>query len=54
MEHELGSITPGKAATFTVLAEDPYSVAPQQLGDIAILGTVYQGQWFPARRQPGG
>ena len=54
MEHELGSITPGKAATFTVLAEDPYSVAPQQLGDIAILGTVFGGRWFPARRQRGG
>ncbi len=49
MEHELGSITPGKAANFTVLAEDPYQVAPQRLGDIAVLGTVYRGRWFPAR-----
>ena len=47
MEHELGSITAGKAATFTVLAEDPYEVDPGRLGDIAILGTVYQGRWFP-------
>lgn len=47
MEHELGSITPGKAATFTVLAEDPYAVAPERLGEIAILGTVFQGRWFP-------
>ena len=47
MEHELGSITAGKAATFTVLAEDPYDVDPGRRGDIAILGTVYQGRWFP-------
>lgn len=47
MENELGSITPGKAATFTVLAEDPYAVDPTRLGDIGILGTVYDGRWFP-------
>ena len=47
MEHELGSITPGKAATFTVLGDDPYTVAPEQLADIPILGTVYEGRWFP-------
>jgi predicted amidohydrolase YtcJ len=48
MENQLGSITPGKEATFTVLAEDPYAVDPAGLGDIAILGTVYRGRWFPA------
>ena len=48
MEDELGSVTPGKAATFTVLAEDPYAVDPARLGDIAILGTVFDGRWFPA------
>jgi len=48
MEHELGSVTAGKAATFTVLAKDPYAVDPAGLGDIAILGTVLQGRWFPA------
>ncbi len=48
MENELGSITPGKAATFTVLAEDPYATEPSRLGDIGVLGTVYQGRWFPA------
>ena len=47
MEHELGSITPGKAANFTVLAEDPYAVEPDRLGDIGILGTVFGGRWFP-------
>jgi predicted amidohydrolase YtcJ len=47
MEHELGSITPGKAANFTVLAEDPYTVDPARLDQIEILGTVYGGRWFP-------
>jgi predicted amidohydrolase YtcJ len=48
MEDELGSITAGKAANFAVLAEDPYAVEPERLGDIAVLGTVYEGRWFPA------
>ena len=47
MEDELGTITAGKAAHFTVLAEDPYAVDPARLGDIEILGTVYAGRWFP-------
>ena len=53
MEDEIGSVTPGKAATFTVLAEDPYAVDPGSIGDIAILGTVYQGRWFPTGRLTG-
>lgn len=47
MEHELGSVTPGKAANFTVLAQDPYQVDPEQLGEIPIRGTVFEGRWFP-------
>ncbi|MFN8070956.1 MAG: amidohydrolase [Mycobacterium sp.] len=50
LEDELGSVSPGKSANFTVLAEDPYAVEPERLGDIAILGTVYEGRWFPAVR----
>lgn len=52
-EDELGSISPGKKATFTVLAEDPYAVEPERLGDIPILGTVYEGRWFPVGPRPG-
>ena len=48
MEHELGSITPGKAANFTVLGQDPYAVDPSRLADVPVLGTVYAGRWFPA------
>ena len=47
MEHELGSIAPGKLANFTVLAEDPYTVEPERLGDIDVLATVYGGRPFP-------
>jgi predicted amidohydrolase YtcJ len=48
LEHELGSITPGKAANFTILAQDPYAVDPECLGVIPVLGTVFGGRWFPA------
>ena len=47
LEDELGSATAGKAANFTVLAQDPYTVDPAMLGDIEVLGTVYAGRWFP-------
>jgi predicted amidohydrolase YtcJ len=47
LEHELGSIEAGKRADFTVLAEDPYAVEPARLKDIAVLGTVYGGRWYP-------
>ena len=44
MEHELGSITPGKAANFAVLEEDPRKVDPVRLKDIPIWGTVFEGR----------
>jgi predicted amidohydrolase YtcJ len=47
LEDELGSITPGKLANFTILADDPYAVEPSALKDITVLGTVYEGRWFP-------
>jgi len=50
MENELGSIAPGKLANFTVLGEDPYAVDPARLKDIPVLGTVYEGRWFPSAR----
>lgn len=48
-EDQLGSIWPGKRATFTVLNEDPYRVDPQHLRNIAIRGTFFEGRWFPVR-----
>ena len=53
MEHELGSVTPGKAANFTVLAEDPYAAPPSRLGDIGILGTMFgAGGSRPTAEEP--
>jgi predicted amidohydrolase YtcJ len=46
-EHDLGSIEVGKIANFTVLGQDPYEVDPTDLGRIRILGSVFEGRWFP-------
>ena len=47
MENEVGSIRAGKKADFTVLAADPYDVAPRDLRDIPIWGTVFEGRPAP-------
>ena len=47
LEHELGSIAPGKAATFTVLGADPYEVDPTDLREVPVIGSVFEGRWFP-------
>ncbi len=45
---EIGSIEPGKFADFAVLDEDPLAVAPEELRDIGIWGTVVDGVPRPA------
>ena len=50
MEEEIGSISPGKVADFTVLEQDPYEVAADQLKDIPVWGTVFEGQPFPVQK----
>ena len=47
LEHELGSIAPGKAATFTVLGADPYEVDRNGLREVPVIGSVFEGRWFP-------
>lgn len=47
LEDHLGSISPGKLANFTVLAANPFDVEPELLNQIPVLGTVYEGRWFP-------
>ena len=47
MEDEVGSIRPGKRADFTVLVQDPYAVPIEQLADIPIWGTVFEGKPYP-------
>ena len=46
-ENDLGSIEVGKIANFTVLAEDPFHVDPKDLSRIRVLGSVFEGRWFP-------
>lgn len=46
-EDELGSIEVGKIANLTVLADDPFTVDPTDLGRIPVLGSVFEGRWFP-------
>lgn len=50
MDDEVGSIRAGKKADFTVLEQDPFEVAPQDLRDIPIWGTVFEGRPFPIAR----
>ena len=49
-EDRIGSIAPGKIANFTVLGDDPYTVDPGRLKDIAVWGTVFEGAVFPVAR----
>ena len=39
-----GTITPGKLADFVVLADDPHTVDPDRIKDIAVLRTVVGGR----------
>ncbi|MFL1462489.1 amidohydrolase [Roseococcus sp. DSY-14] len=52
LENEVGSITPGKYANFTILEQSPYAVAPAALKDIAVWGTVLEGRVQPAPAAP--
>lgn len=48
LEDEVGTISPGKRANFTVLADNPLSVDPLKIKDIAVWGTVMEGRILPA------
>ena len=54
MDHEIGSIEAGKKADFAVLEEDPYAVLPDDVKDIEVWGTVFEGQVFPVARASSG
>lgn len=49
MDHEVGSIESGKFADLAVLAEDPFDVEAERIGDIRVLGTVVGGQHFKTK-----
>jgi predicted amidohydrolase YtcJ len=44
LDHDIGSIVAGKKADFTVLESDPFEAGADHLKDIAIWGTVFEGQ----------
>lgn len=46
LDHEIGSISPGKRADFAVLADDPLALPPESLKDVRILGTMLGGVPF--------
>jgi predicted amidohydrolase YtcJ len=43
LDHEIGSIVPGKRADFAVLGEDPTAVPTEAFKDVPVLGTVFGG-----------
>ncbi len=56
VEDRMGSIQTGKFADFTVLEQDPFTVAPMKLRDIPVWGTVLGGRLQPVsgiKPQPG-
>ena len=48
LEDEMGSIVPGKRANLTILDENPLSVDPMAIRDVAVWGTVMEGRVFPS------
>jgi len=49
VDEEVGSLAPGKRADLTILAEDPFEVAPADLDRIEVQAT-----WLDGRRTPAG
>lgn len=47
LEDEIGSITPGKFANFTILEQSPYDVPVADLAGIKVWGTVLEGRVQP-------
>ena len=48
LDHEMGSIAPGKVANLAVLEDDPLTIDPMRLKDIKIWGTMFEGRIVPA------
>ena len=48
LDGEVGSIETGKCADFAILEDDPEAMAPEQLKDVRVWGTVQGGRVFSA------
>jgi predicted amidohydrolase YtcJ len=48
LDGEIGTISPGKRANFTILSESPLAVDAAKIKDIAVWGTVMEGRVLPA------
>ncbi len=48
MDHEIGTIAPGKRADFAILDDDPLAADAPELRDIGVWGTVLGGEPHPA------
>ena len=44
LDHEIGSISAGKKADFTVLEDDPFEMGAERLKDVRITGTIFEGE----------
>ena len=51
MEDEVGSISAGKLANFSVLLEDPLAVPAATIGEIEVWGTVHEGRVLPTKKK---
>lgn len=44
MDDEIGSISAGKKADFSVLEDDPFELGAERLKDVRVAGTVFEGE----------
>jgi hypothetical protein len=49
MEKDYGSISIGKYANFTLLAENPLTKNPLKIKEIEVRGTMVEGRHFPIK-----
>ena len=47
MEHDYGTISPGKYANFTLLSDNPLTIDPLKIKEIEIQSTMVEGQHYP-------
>jgi len=52
LEKDVGSIVPGKLANFTILGDNPVTIDPMRIKDIAVWGTVHEGRVLPVKKAP--